>query len=189
MIQINTPYRQRVITIHRTGITLALEGSLSAAHCGGAHFQFALSGDVTMKISDHVMAIVLSLFSLLLFFANTTRIYAADMALEERGRVRYQDDCGGCHGTFGRGNGTEANGLTIPPSDLTVLAKDNQKQFPEAYIRRVIDGRGLPASTHGQTAMPVWGRHYRLSLLAYSEKVVQRNINELVAYLKSIQVE
>ena len=141
-----------------------------------------------MKINNRAMTIALSLLSLL-FLTSTIHVFASDAELVDRGQARYQGDCGGCHGKFARGDGTVAKVLTIPPSDLTVLAKDNQGRFPEDYVRRVIDGRELPPSAHGQTGMPVWGRDYRRSLLAYSEEVVQRNINELVAYLKSIQVE
>ncbi len=164
------------------------ERSRSADHLDGAQFWIALREGVKMKINDRAMTIALSLLSLL-FLTGALRVYASDAELVERGRERYQDDCGGCHGKFAHGDGVVAKVLTIPPSDLTALAKDNQGQFPEDYVRRVIDGRELPPSAHGQTAMPVWGRHYRRSLLAYSEEVVQRNINELVAYLTSIQVK
>jgi hypothetical protein len=79
--------------------------------------------------------------------------------------------------------------LTVRPPDLTVLSKDNGGQFPEIYVRRVIDGRELPAAAHGQVEMPVWGQHYKRSLPGYSEEPVQRKLDELVAYLRSIQVD
>lgn len=114
-------------------------------------------------------------------------VHGADDESVERGRARYLDDCAGCHGVGANGDGEVAKVLTIPPGDLTVLSRSNGGQFPEDYVRRAIDGRDLPPAAHGQIAMPVWGRHYQRSLLAYSEEIVQRRLDQLIAYLKSIQ--
>ncbi|MFT4564205.1 MAG: hypothetical protein ACI9BW_003968 [Gammaproteobacteria bacterium] len=82
------------------------------------------------------------------------------------------------------------DGISIPPSDLTILSSANRGQFPTDYVRKVIDGRGLSSAGHGQVvAMPEWGRHYQRNLSAYSEKIIQRNIAELIDYLRSIQIE
>lgn len=107
--------------------------------------------------------------------------------LIEQGRERYVDDCGGCHGVDARGGGAVAAALKIPPSDLTVLARDNSGRFPEDYVRRVVDGRELPPAAHGETSMPVWGTHYKRALPGYSEAVVVAKIDALIAYLKSVQ--
>ena len=141
-----------------------------------------------MKLNDRSITNVFSVVCLVLL-ASIPGVYAADTELVEQGRARYLDDCAGCHGNSAHGDGTVAKVLTIPPSDLTVLSKGNSGQFPEEYVRRAIDGRDLPPIAHGEIAMPVWGRHYRRSLLAYSEQVVQQKLDALVAYLKSIQVE
>ncbi len=141
-----------------------------------------------MKINDCVVANVLSVAAILSVI-GIPGVAASDAGLTENGRALYHDDCGGCHGASGNGDGTVAKALKIPPSDLTVLSKDNSGQFPEDYVRRAIDGRDLPPFAHGEIAMPVWGRHYRKSLVAYSEETVQRKLDALVAYLKSIQVE
>jgi len=118
-----------------------------------------------------------------------TTVLAAEPALIERGRVRYQDDCSGCHGPRADGDGTVAAILTIAPPDLTIMSKDNGGEFPADRVRRVIDGRDSPAAAHGPVEMPVWGQHYKRSLPGYSEEPVQRKIDELVAYLQSIQVD
>lgn len=109
--------------------------------------------------------------------------------LLEQGRDRYLNDCGGCHGADARGDGAVAAALKIPPSDLTQLTRGNAGEFPEAYVRRVVDGRELPPAAHGETSMPVWGKHYRRALPGYSEAIVTEKIDALVAYLKSIQAE
>jgi mono/diheme cytochrome c family protein len=149
---------------------------------------FSIKEVLSMKMNNRASTNALGLACLLLF-SGPSCVYAADADLVARGRALYVDDCGGCHGSFAHGDGEVAKILTIPPADLTVLSKDNGGQFPEDYVRRAIDGRDLPPTAHGQVAMPVWGQHYRRNLLAYSEEVVQRKLDELVAYLKSIQVE
>jgi len=113
--------------------------------------------------------------------------YAHDVL--EQGRERYVNDCGGCHGADARGEGTVAAALKIPPSDLTALSRGNSGKFPEDYVRRVVDGRELPPAAHGETAMPVWGEHYKRALPGYSEAIVTEKIDALIAYLKSIQVK
>lgn len=107
----------------------------------------------------------------------------------EQGRERYMSDCGSCHGADARGGGTVAAALKMPPSDLTVLSRDNSGQFPEDYVRRVVDGRDLPPAAHGETSMPVWGDHYKRALPGYSEAIVSAKIDALIAYLMSIQAD
>ncbi len=109
--------------------------------------------------------------------------------LIEQGRERYMNDCGGCHGADARGGGAVAAALKMPPSDLTVLSRDNAGQFPEEYVRRVVDGRELPPAAHGETSMPVWGSHYKRALPGYSEAIVREKIDALIAYLVSIQTD
>jgi hypothetical protein len=139
-----------------------------------------------MKTRAHCVAIGIVC---VLSGSGMSRVHGADDGLVERGRLRYVDDCAGCHGAFAHGDGEVAKVLTISPSDLTVLSQGNGGQFPEDYVRRAIDGRDLPPAAHGQIAMPVWGRHYQKNLLAYSEEIVQGRLDELVAYLKSIQAK
>jgi mono/diheme cytochrome c family protein len=127
------------------------------------------------------------------FMAGLTLVVAAatvdaDDAITA-GRDRYLNDCGGCHGVDARGGGAVAAALKIPPSDLTMLTRDNSGTFPEDYVRRVIDGRELPPAAHGETSMPVWGMHYKRALPGYSEAIVSAKIDALVAYLKSVQAQ
>lgn len=116
-------------------------------------------------------------------------VTASDAEMLERGRERYKNDCAACHGISATGDGPVAAVLTRKPTDLTVLTEQNRGEFPEAYVRRVIDGRDLPVSAHGQVAMPVWGQHYSRGTLAYSEKNIQIRIDELVAHLQFIQTK
>ena len=109
--------------------------------------------------------------------------------LINKGRDRYYNDCAACHGEAARGKGSVSEVLTVPPSDLTQLTRDNRGQFPEDYVRRVVDGRNLPPVAHGETRMPIWGNHYRQTETGTSEQNVARNIDELIAYLRSVQAE
>ena len=109
--------------------------------------------------------------------------------LVSKGRDRYYNDCAACHGETASGGGSVSKVLTVSPSDLTQLSRDNRGQFPEDYVRRVVDGRELPPAAHGETRMPIWGNHYRQTSSGSSEQNVERNIDELIAYLRSVQVE
>ena len=125
--------------------------------------------------------------AIIVLFTISLESIAHDLA--DPGRERFLNDCAACHGDDGRGAGPVRKVLTIPPSDLTQLSRDNRGEFPEDYVRRIVDGRDLPPAAHGETRMPIWGNHYRSAIPAYSEKIVQRNIDELIAYLRSVQVE
>jgi len=113
-------------------------------------------------------------------------VAASDTPLEA-GRKRFMQDCAACHGAEGRGDGPAAAALHTQPSDLTGLARRNDGQFPEDYVRKVVDGRDFQQLAHGSVEMPVWGSHYQRSLLALSEARIKGRIDALVVWLKSIQ--
>jgi mono/diheme cytochrome c family protein len=46
------------------------------------------------------------------------------------GSEEFQVSCAACHGPEGRGNGSMAGYLTVEPSDLTQLARNNDGRFP-----------------------------------------------------------
>jgi high-affinity iron transporter len=64
-----------------------------------------------------------------------------------RGAQIYRDNCAGCHGDAGAGNGALGAGLDPPPADLTRWA-DLSDQSPLDYYRRVsigVVGTAMPA--------------------------------------------
>jgi mono/diheme cytochrome c family protein len=72
------------------------------------------------------------------------------------GQALYGDYCAACHGENGTGDGDMAGVMTIPAPNLTLLAQQNDGQFPMLKVIHVIDGRtGL--RSHGGP-MPVFGR-------------------------------
>jgi mono/diheme cytochrome c family protein len=72
------------------------------------------------------------------------------------GKLMFTNYCAPCHGMDGRGNGPVAAALKVPPTNLTVLSRNNHGKFPDTHITSVLEnGSDLPA--HGTAEMPVWG--------------------------------
>src|SRR5262245_44523135 len=67
----------------------------------------------------------------------------------------YKLHCASCHGLNASGSGLMTPQLRHVPPDLTVLAKNNGGVFPRARVRRIVEGREVPA--HGERDMPIWG--------------------------------
>lgn len=135
--------------------------------------------------------------ALTLFLASS----AAHAEDDTIGSDEYRISCMSCHGVGGRGDGTLAKFLTVKPTDLTSLAKNNGGQYPKLkagqypflQVYQVIDGRAAIA-VHGERAMPVWGNRYLSEqpggISSYGgdyEKMVRGRILELVYYIQSIQ--
>lgn len=112
------------------------------------------------------------------------------------GSAEYEYSCLTCHGVGGRGDGPMAEFLTVEPSDLTAIAKENDGVFPLLDVFMVIDGR-TTVGAHGvrQTEgweMPVWGARYKEDIGDKygpfgAEQVIRARVLELVFYLQSIQ--
>lgn len=115
--------------------------------------------------------------------------------LAAKGRVTYRTYCSNCHGKEGEGDGNLAEYLTIPPTDLTQIAIQNDGEFPAAQVHQIIDGRN-PVRGHGGGDMPIWGDVFQSSLAQdpassneTGEERAERKIKELVLFLESIQAE
>ncbi len=113
------------------------------------------------------------------------------------GSDEYRISCVSCHGAGGKGDGPMAKFLTIKPTDLTTLAKNNGGQYPGIkagtypFLRifQIIDGRTV-VSGHGDRAMPVWGNRYQVTDLGPAgthEREIRARIIELVYYIQAIQ--
>ena len=109
---------------------------------------------------------------------------------QDDGKELYAELCAVCHGADGKGNGPAAPALKTPAPDLTTLALHNGGVFPEAEIKKTVDGR-TAVTAHGTSEMPVWGR--ALFDVRPDRKPGQREgfaqlrIYNLVSYLESIQ--
>jgi len=112
------------------------------------------------------------------------------------GADEYQASCLACHGVGGHGDGPMAEFLTVQPTDLTAISKNNEGIFPLLEVFQVIDGRTM-VGAHGirQTEgweMPVWGSRYAADAESKygpygGEAAVRARILELVFYIQSIQ--
>ncbi len=111
------------------------------------------------------------------------------------GKEDYMVYCAPCHGVGGLGDGPVSLELTKKPIDLTVIAKNAAGRFDENKIKMIVDGRSMPRA-HGTPEMPVWGRWFSFQataggLLQEDRKTIEKQVNErlnnLIAYLKTIQ--
>ena len=89
--------------------------------------------------------------------ASETQDQATSQALDtenfaEYGEISGADEynrlCAACHGEDGRGDGPVAGVLKTPPTNLTLLAKNNGGHFPAMRALDFIDGRA-GADAHG----------------------------------------
>lgn len=104
-----------------------------------------------------------------------------------KGARTYGVYCASCHGLGGEGNGPMAEALKNRPSDLTTIRDRNGGVFPRDRVAAAIDGRAAVLS-HGPGSMPVWGLSFQdAGRDLDQEKEVRERIEDLVAFLESIQ--
>jgi mono/diheme cytochrome c family protein len=103
------------------------------------------------------------------------------------GKQMYVSYCASCHGVDGRGAGPVAPSLKMPPTDLTLLSKNNNERFPDTHILAVLqNGTGIPS--HGTAEMPVWGPILG-KLDEANPDVEHLRISNLIRYLQTLQVK
>ena len=132
-----------------------------------------------MRFLTCSLAVAASLFS----------VAANGQAIDEySGQETFFRFCASCHGEEGRGDGPVAAGIPITVPDLTQLQRRHGEDFPEATLRKIIDGRN-PVIYHGTRYMPVWGYEFWLEegADAEAEERVEVIVYNLVEYLRSIQ--
>ena len=129
---------------------------------------------------------------------SLTAIAYAQQKATDFGEREFENSCADCHGMDAKGHGVLAANLTIPPPDLTLLAKKSGGVFPIESMYAVIDGRTQIAS-HGSRDMPIWGTRYRANAaehfigVPYSgvspnlEAYIRTRILNLIDYLRRIQ--
>jgi len=125
----------------------------------------------------------------LLRAAQKTDPKAPDFVIKSTaGRDLFQFYCSSCHGRDGRGSGSAAPALKVPPPDLTTLTQRNRGTFPAERVEAFIKGEGrLPTPAHGSSDMPVWGPIFKG--LDSRDAVNAVRIENLVKYIESIQAK
>ena len=114
-------------------------------------------------------------------------VQAADDAVVTAGKARFDQYCAVCHGSGGKGDGPFANLMTTKPADLTMLAKNNNGEFPFGKVYESIDGRSM-LTAHGTTDMPMWGQELKDKGTG-GETELRGRLVETVVYLQSIQAK
>ncbi|MFZ0735213.1 MAG: c-type cytochrome [Candidatus Sulfotelmatobacter sp.] len=117
--------------------------------------------------------------------STTVKHVAITNAPSNSGKAMFNSYCAVCHGTDAKGNGPAASAMKTPPTDLTVLAKNNGGKYPAAHVAAVIKGQAS-LSSHGSPDMPVWGPLFS-SIDQGHEAQVQQRIANLVSYIESQQ--
>lgn len=112
------------------------------------------------------------------------------------GKFEYDNSCAQCHGTSGKGDGPFGENLKTPPSDLTMLQKQNGGVFPASHVYSVIEGTA-DVRLHGSREMPIWGRRFRARIKESEEEFFPGDANEyattrilaLIEYLSTLQAK
>ena len=146
------------------------------------------------KISLTLVAVVLAAVAAPLALAAPGEETAATTVKIFKGKVTFRIYCSNCHGDTGRGDGSLAEMLSEPPTDLTALARNNGGVFPVDPVTALVDGQEEPRG-HGSLLsreMPVWGDAFQKSLQPSwteetDEKRALRKVEEVVAFVESIQ--
>ena len=130
-------------------------------------------------ISTKFKRYLLSLIAAVTIGTSTTTVAEEELIGSDEFRI----SCASCHGVGGRGDGHLAQFLTVKPTDLTALARNNDGVYPFLRVFQIIDGRTQVAG-HGERAMPVWGDRYKLE---NAEAYTRARILELVYYIQNLQ--
>jgi mono/diheme cytochrome c family protein len=103
------------------------------------------------------------------------------------GKQMYANYCAPCHAVDGRGHGPVATALKTPPTDLTVLSKNNRGRFPDTHIVSVLqNGSDIPS--HGTAEMPVWGPILgKMNVTNPQDRLLR--VSNLSRYLETLQVK
>ncbi len=103
------------------------------------------------------------------------------------GKQMYTSYCAPCHGVDARGQGPVASALKTPPTDLTVLSRNNHGKFPDTHIVSVLQN-GAEIPSHGSPEMPVWGPILgKMNQTNPQDRLLR--ISNLSRYLESMQVK
>ena len=96
------------------------------------------------------------------------------------GQYEYMNYCASCHGEAADGKGPLVTYFREPIPDLTVLARNNDGQFPFLETLMIIDGRtGLRG--HGG-AVPVWGDVFQRDMPVLGETFKQEAVEKYGVY-------
>jgi mono/diheme cytochrome c family protein len=117
---------------------------------------------------------------------NVKRVTAQPIQSVE-GKDNFEAYCAVCHGKSGKGDGPAAPAMKVPVADLTAIAKKNGGTFNAVQVAEMIKGANREMPSHGSKDMPIWGPVFRS--FSADQNIATLRVNNLVDYLKSIQVQ
>lgn len=87
-----------------------------------------------------------------------------------QGAALYQQQCAGCHGATGAGDGQDAKGLTPPPTAFTNESRARQRSIFGLYqvIDQGLDGTAMPSFAH-LSSDDRWALAFFVGRFAYSD--------------------
>lgn len=133
---------------------------------------------------------VVTVFGMAMSYADQGKkkvVIPVDKTNPTDAKQMYKGYCAPCHGADGKGDGPVAPALKTSPTDLTMLARNNDGKFPELHVAAVLRfGNEIPA--HGSAAMPVWGRVLG-NMDTVNKNLTDLRIANLTRYLESIQTK
>lgn len=133
--------------------------------------------------------VALAAFALAQQAANKTETIKVGQTPANNGRSMYTNYCAPCHGVDGQGTGPVAAALKQPPTDLTMLAKNNGGKYPEAHIVAILQfGPEVKNASHGTAEMPVWGSIFG-NMDRSNPQSKQLRISNLNRYIESLQAK
>ncbi len=111
-----------------------------------------------------------------------------DPTVINAGKDDFEWQCAPCHGADGTGNGPMAKLLIKPPSNLTLIAKNNDGTFPFWRVYRMISGKS-EVRGHETFQMPDFWKRFAgaENVLGYLPPHVR--VLMLTHYLETIQKE
>lgn len=106
--------------------------------------------------------------------------YTAPLSASEM----YTEYCAVCHGSEGKGNGPAASEFKTPPTDLTMLAKNNGGKYPNDRVLATLRF-GTNAPAHGTLEMPIWIHLFRS--VDKNDAIPELRMRNLVEYIEKLQ--
>ena len=106
------------------------------------------------------------------------------------GSEMYAVYCAVCHGATGKGDGPAASAFKKTPTNLAMLARNNNGKYPAEHVYAVLKF-GTPVPAHGNRQMPIWKPllHSMNTLPEAYDQVTVLRIDNLVHYIQSIQAK
>jgi len=137
------------------------------------------------------MFVLIALFGLMVLAQSKPQPVIKNVPCTETsaasGQEMYKAYCAVCHGANGKGGGPAAPAMKVPPTDLTLLSKNNGGKYPSLKVVSSINGETtLPA--HGSREMPVWGQLFWSMSGGHQGEVQQRTVN-LSNYIETLQAK